>query len=159
MIGATLYNNGQGGTYTEGIHIRDDAGTPSLYNTVALNRIYDDQGAPTQTYGIREQDSSNYSHIQDNIITNMTAPVATVGANTNVGQNIGYVTENSGASTGTGAQQTVAHGLGFTPTAQQVALTPGSATALPFHSAAPDATNIYVTATLNQAWYWATVGQ
>ena len=34
----------------------------------------------------------------------------------------------------------------------------GSAIANPYHSAAPDATNIYVTAALNQAWYWATVG-
>ena len=75
-----------------------------------------------------------------------------------VHHNQGYVTENSGASTGTGAQQTVAHGLGFTPTRQQVSLSPGSATAVPYHSADPDGTNIYVTAANLQAWYWATVG-
>lgn len=70
-----------------------------------------------------------------------------------------YRTENSGSSTGTGAQQTVAHGLAFAPTRQQIALIAGSATALPFHSAAPDTTNIYVTAASGQPWYWATVGQ
>lgn len=69
-------------------------------------------------------------------------------------RNVGYVTENSGSSTGTGSQQTVAHGLGFTPTRQQVILIAGSSTANPYHSAAPDATNIYVTAASDQAWYW-----
>ena len=32
------------------------------------------------------------------------------------------------------------------------------ATAAPYQSANPDATNIYVTATLGQAWTWALVG-
>jgi hypothetical protein len=73
--------------------------------------------------------------------------------------NSGFTTENSGSSTGTGSQQTIAHGLGFTPTPAQIALIAGSATASPYHSAAPDATNIYVTATTGQAWYWATVGR
>ena len=66
---------------------------------------------------------------------------------------------NSGASVGSGAQQTIAHGLPYTPTRAQIALTGGSATALPFHSADPDATNIFVTATAGQAWYWATAGR
>jgi hypothetical protein len=70
----------------------------------------------------------------------------------------GFVTEKSGASLGTGSQQTIAHGLAFTPTAQQIGLFSGSAIANPYHSAAPDATNIYVTAGIGQAWYWATVG-
>jgi hypothetical protein len=72
--------------------------------------------------------------------------------------NKGFVTEKSGASLGTGSQQTIAHGLAFTPTAQQIGLFSGSAIANPYHSAAPDATNIYVTAGIGQAWYWATVG-
>ena len=38
-----------------------------------------------------------------------------IGAGTLVGNNIGYTTENSGASTGTGAEQTIAHGLVSTP--------------------------------------------
>jgi len=70
----------------------------------------------------------------------------------------GIVTRNSGASTGTGAQQAIAHGLKFTPTRQQIALWAGSATAAPWHSAAPDATNLYVTAANGQPWYWATAG-
>lgn len=72
--------------------------------------------------------------------------------------NDGYITENNGSSTGTGAQQTIAHGLSFTPTQQQIALIAGSATAAPFHSAAPNATNIFVTAANLQPWYWSTTG-
>jgi hypothetical protein len=64
----------------------------------------------------------------------------------------------SGAETGTGSEQTIAHGLPFTPTAAQISLTSGSATANPYHSTPPDATNIYVTAITGQAWYWATAG-
>jgi hypothetical protein len=85
--------------------------------------------------------------------------IATSGGGTvRVWSNAGCVTENSGSSTGTGSQQAVAHGLAFTPTQQQVALIGGSATALPYHSAAPDAAYIYVTAASGQPWYWATVG-
>ena len=103
--------------------------------------------------------SSPTIYATENTFKNVTNPfVGLGGSNVTIKNNIGYVTENSGSSTGTGAQQTVAHGLAITPTRQQIALTAGSATALPFHSAAPDATNIYVTAALNQAWYWATVG-
>ncbi len=87
-----------------------------------------------------------------------TTKITTGVAGISIRNNMGHVTENSGASTGTGAQQTVAHGLNFTPTRQQIALIAGSATANPYHSAAPDATNIYVTAANGQAWYWATVG-
>ena len=99
----------------------------------------------------------------DNVIRNTLATItrpfiSDSGDRTKYENCPGFVTRNSGASTGTGAQQTVAHGLAITPTRQQIALTAGSATALPFHSAAPDATNIYVTAANLQAWYWATVG-
>lgn len=83
----------------------------------------------------------------------------TFGAITNsIIEHPSYSTHNSGSSTGTGAQQTIAHGLGFAPTCQHISLTGGSATALPYHSAAPDATYIYVTAANGQAWFWATVG-
>ncbi len=81
-----------------------------------------------------------------------------IGVGNSIRNNLGYITENSGASVGTGAQQAIAHGLSFTPTAQQISLTPGSATALPYLSAAPDAHNIYVTATNLQPWYWSRVG-
>jgi len=59
---------------------------------------------------------------------------------------------NSGTSTGTGAQQTIAHGLAITPTRVLFANIEDGANA--YQSAAADATNIYVTAvnTLDYVW-------
>jgi len=69
--------------------------------------------------------------------------------------NSGYITENSGNATGTGAQQTIAHGCKFTPTYNQVVLSERSTGgALAYMSAAPDATNIYVTATNATDFTW-----
>ncbi len=74
-----------------------------------------------------------------------------IGQTTNVN---GVDNKSSGYSEGTGDEQTVPHGLSFTPTRQQVILIAGSATANPYHSKDPDATNIYVTVGSGQAWYW-----
>jgi hypothetical protein len=69
--------------------------------------------------------------------------------------NVGFVTENSGNNTGTGSQQTIAHGCNFTPTLSQVQLSERSTGgALAYQSAAPDATNIYVTATNEKDYNW-----
>lgn len=69
--------------------------------------------------------------------------------------NIGYLFENWGYCTGTGAQQTIAHGCKFTPTASQVFLSERTTgLAVPYQSAAPDAVNIYVFATLNKDYNW-----
>ena len=66
-----------------------------------------------------------------------------------------YLTENSGTSTGTGAQQTIPHGCAFTPTYDQVFLSERSTGgALAYQSATPDATNIYVTATNLKTYNW-----
>ena len=65
---------------------------------------------------------------------------------------IGYITEKWGSSTGSGAQQTIAHGLGATPTL--VLLSDKELNAIPYQSAAADATNIFVTAAVNQDWSW-----
>jgi hypothetical protein len=68
---------------------------------------------------------------------------------------VGYVTENTGTSTGTGAQQTIPHGCSFTPTYDQVFLSERSTgLAIPYQSAAPDATNIYVTAVNAKTYNW-----
>lgn len=66
-----------------------------------------------------------------------------------------YVVKNSGTSTGTGAEQTIAHGCNFTPTEDEVFLserTTGGALAI--QSSAPDATNIYITATNAKDYNW-----
>ena len=111
-----------------------------------------------QKYGIQivntAQDNVIASNsISGNLIASIDADNIALSRNMFHG-NHGYTTEASGSSTGTGSEQTIAHGLGFTPTRQQVILIAGSATANPYHSSAPDATNIYVTAGNEQAWYW-----
>ncbi len=156
ILGGHIFNNSQAvANARSGMEINNSVNC-MMQNLHAL----DDQDPKTQKYGIEEIGTSDWNFIYDNdVIPNATAGIAVLGAHTKVRRNNGFTTENSGSSTGTGAQQTIAHGLAFTPTRQQIALFAGSATALPFHSADPDATNIYVTAALNQPWYWATVGQ
>lgn len=64
-----------------------------------------------------------------------------------------YKVQNEGTGTGSGAQQTIAHGLCGTPS--RVILTEyNTGLAIPFESAAANATNIYVTATLNKTYRW-----
>ncbi len=161
FIGNIVFDNGQnpGGFDDDGINI-SDSGVACSNFVIVGNRITDRQGTKTQNAGIQLAGLSTEILISNNDLQGNKTYAINNGASGTVTKkdNRGYVTENSGASTGTGAQQTVAHGLAFTPTRQQIALTAGSATALPFHSAAPDGTNIYVTATLDQPWYWATVG-
>ena len=66
--------------------------------------------------------------------------------------NKGYITENWGSSTGTGSQQTIAHGLSATPTVVNIS---GDTTNVNgFQSAAADATNIYITADTGEAYHW-----
>ena len=60
--------------------------------------------------------------------------------------------ENSGNSTGTGGEQTIAHGLNGTPT--RVILWDIENGALPYQSSPADGINIYVTAVNNQDWGW-----
>ena len=135
------------------ISLAVSVGVNSVYNTVSANVMNATQ-ANRVARNIDEADvNQNYNRYNGNSVSGaVTAPMRIQGANSRARHNTGYVTEGSGNSIGTGAQQTIAHGLGFTPTAQQIALTAGSATALPYHSAAPDATNIYDTAALNQPW-------
>jgi len=66
--------------------------------------------------------------------------------------NVGYVSKNSGNSTGTGAQQTIAHGLNKIPT--KTILWNIENGANPYTSAAADGTNIYITAinALDYGW-------
>jgi len=64
------------------------------------------------------------------------------------------ITENSGTATGTGAQQSIAHGCGFTPTKAQVIVSNIDDGANPYLSADPDATNIYVTAVSGKQYRW-----
>jgi len=94
--------------------------------------------------------------IESNDLRGNSTGYFTLGASDETGliirNNMGYVTENYGSSTGTGAQQTVAHGLSATPTV--VILWNIEDGANPYQSAAADGTNIYITAVLNQDYGW-----
>ena len=92
------------------------------------------------------------SKVAGNHLSGATTPIATITADLIVKDNIGYITKNSGTSTGTGAQQTIAHGLAATPT--KVILWDIEDGANPYQSAVADATNIYITAVINQDWGW-----
>ncbi len=73
-------------------------------------------------------------------------------ANTTIRNNQGYATEASGSSTGTGAEQTIAHGLDITPT--MVHISGDASDVNGFQSSAADATNIYITADNGEAYHW-----
>lgn len=65
--------------------------------------------------------------------------------------NYGYVTENNGTSTGTGAEQTIAHGLVGVPDRVNFVPTVTGATVSGWWA---DATNIYVTVTSGKTYNW-----
>lgn len=110
-----------------------------------------------QEYGIYLSDPTRCLVEDNNVYGNAVAGIYLTGSVTNciIRDNVGFVTENSGYSTGTGAQQTIAHGCNFTPTESEVFLserTTGGALAK--QTAAPDATNIYITATTDKDYNW-----
>jgi len=84
-------------------------------------------GRKTQNFAIREVDTGDYNIIKNNnVVGNQQTLIPTVGANTIVQGNIGYVTENSGVATllagGTVVQ--VTHSLDVTPGEENISLTP-----------------------------------
>jgi hypothetical protein len=92
-----------------------------LYNSTDVivedNICTDTQGVKTQTHGVYEDGTSDYNIIcHNNLRGNDTAGLSSVGANTKVESNLGYVTENSGASGVIADGGTIAHGLATTPT-------------------------------------------
>jgi len=151
IIDAIAYNNDQANATKMGIY-----GYDCLHVTIH-GRIFDNQGIKTQDRPIVSLGSSDYWIIEGCDLTDGGADVLSlVGSNNIVRNNIGYVTENSGTATGTGAQQTIPHGLSFTPTKGDIILWNIDDGANPYHSAAPDATNIYITAVNGKDWGWAT---
>ena len=100
------------------------------------------------TTTIASMDASTF--VGNNIISSAGTITATVST---VRYNLGYVTENKGTSSGTGSQQTIAHGLKGTPSMVLLSeYTTGLA--IPYQSAAADATNIYIKATSGKTYAW-----
>jgi len=128
-----IRNNSQesSGTYS-GIYVSN-----ITYASIKNNIIYDDQSTKTQSYGIAEVDDSDYNQIIGNICYgNINGNIRTVGPNTIVRDNEGYVTENSGTATFSGDGTTKdfsigAHGLAVTdPEKIVVKVTPISSDAI-----------------------------
>ena len=118
-------------------------------NIISNNRI---SGAK-QDYGIVVLTGNTNTQILENVLTdNRLGGVSDVGTSTVIRNNIGYTTKNSSSSTGTGAQQTIAHGLAATPT--KIILWNIEDGANPYQSAAADGTNIKITAVINQDYGW-----
>lgn len=67
-------------------------------------------------------------------------------------RNIGYITENSGSSKGTGASQTIAHGLVTTPKKISIVPTVSGANVTGLYA---NSTNIYVTVTSGKTFNWS----
>jgi len=83
-----------------------------------------------------------------NTLKNVTTPISDAGTRTRRAAR----KENSGTSSGTGAQQTIAHGLAETPT--RVYLSNIEAAANAYQSAPADATNIYILAGSGLDYVW-----
>lgn len=139
LVGNIAYNNS-----LYGIHL-----DLSNYTSVSDNLLF---GSPTAL----KADNSNYNEIKNNQLLGTIAGYAETSciAN-NLKFNSGFITNNIGSSSGTGAEQTIAHGLAGTPT--NVILSNGDAISNPYQSSAADATNIYVTADNGETWYWSAI--
>lgn len=97
---------------------------------------------------------AGYMHDSDVMHGSIVGSIALLGPRNKIKFNRVYITENSGSSIGTGKEQSIPHGLSKRPEQKDVILFSGSATANPYHSKVPDATNIYVVAGDKQPWYW-----
>lgn len=100
----------------------------SNYNIIDGNVIYDNQGVPTQNWGVFIFTGDRNIVINNNVINN--SPGQTIydsgtGTNSIIRNNIGFVTENSGTDTIAAAQtsKVVTHGLAVTPSAGDIMVT------------------------------------
>jgi len=148
-------SNGASGTY-HGIAVANGVNNFTITN---CRSGYDNSADWTnsQGYGIAIVGSTHSGVLVANNdcrnnVTGAISNEATLSSTVVIKNNLGYVTENSGSSTGTGAQQTIAHGLSATPTI--VIISGDSSNVNGYQSAAADATNIYITADNGEAYHW-----
>jgi len=145
--GNVLRNNTSGGLlYIYEIRLTGS----SSRNIVRGNYIFTDHPTWRADYGIEEEPgaTTDYNIIEENYIEGVdVAGIRTIGANTKVRRNIGYVTENSGTATfsgdGTTTSFTIPHGLASTPTVVKLEAKSADAAGDKYWTA--DATNITVT--------------
>ncbi|MCK9369870.1 hypothetical protein M0R04_08200 [Candidatus Dojkabacteria bacterium] len=128
-------------------------------NNIISGNQHTSDNVNTPNYFLVADGSPTGNIITDNKMEDTHGMVTGFGITT-YRHNTGFVTENYGSSVGTGAQQTIAHGLSFTPIKAQIGLWSDNTTLVVLSQTAnPDATNIYVTNnTTGSAWHWSTIG-
>jgi len=116
IVGVMVRDNSQEANNTyDGIKIRGNSNHNVITGCTVFNTLTN-----KQRYGIAEQDTADYNFILGNIVySNAAGEITTVGTNTIVKHNTGYVTENSGTATFSGDGSTTdfeisAHGLAVT---------------------------------------------
>lgn len=148
-------DNGQLGN-GDGICICGGSGLGCSDNNISLVNIYDDGTPKTQRYGVNIGNCAGEKNnvIMQGIIGSMkTARVLISSPLKNmVYVPMSYITEASGSSTGTGSEQTIAHGLVAAPSKVVIVPTVTGATVSDMWA---DATNIYCTVTNGKAFNWS----
>jgi len=158
----------------------DVTGAEQVNNSlISGNYLYGDG----TNVGIKLEGDTNYIRIEGNYINNFATGLSTTAgevtnytvenntfrncatsitdgandSNSYIRRNVGFATVNSGSSSGTGAQQTIAHELGgnVTPVEADITITLLAISGtVPFASASPTNTNIYITAPNGIAYSW-----
>ena len=120
----------------------------SSYAFISGNYIRRSCGAdvPKTRYGINISSGCNHNFITNNDLfeAGVSGAILDNGTGNIIKNNRGHTTKKSGSSTGTGAQQTIAHGLATTPA--KVILWNIENGANPYQGSAASGTNIYITA-------------
>ncbi len=140
------YNSSNGGASYQSYRILD-----CDYITIKNSRSIDDNGVQKISYDVLAN-TSDHMYVLDNDFLLGKKAIAVSLAHQKIKGNLGIYDENSGTSTGTGAEQTIPHGLYTTP--NRVWFSNIETGADPYQSTAVDATNIYVTATVDADYAW-----
>jgi parallel beta-helix repeat protein len=127
-----------------GIYIYPDAAVS--YNVLTGNICYSNNFGIVVGTGCVEN-----TIIGNNVLGNVTSNLVNNGTTTMIDDNHGFLTYNTAESTGTGAEQTIAHGLVNMPCL--VTVVPES-TGTTISNIWADATNIYVTVTNGKDYLW-----
>jgi hypothetical protein len=138
----------------EGNGLASDGGDIFIRNADKVRIVDNELLSTTPPYNLAELNSpSDIWLIRNTFAKGASGQLLVAGAN-RFHQNKGYVTENSGSSTGTGAQQTIAHGLASGLTPNNVTIVP-TATGATVSNVWADATNIYCTVKNGAAFKWS----
>jgi len=144
----------EAGTETNNTYMCIEHTAASHYNIITANSFYQPTVANKAKYAINIPITEGHNIVTSNHFSVGwgTAPIFWTAPNCVVDDNDGCYTKKSGEATGTGAQQTIAHGLHVTPNRVQVSNLDDGAN--PYQSAAVDATNIYITAVDTKKYLW-----